>query len=179
MFRSSIRKRTSRWAPNRRICERNPHGFGSVPSSLPTYFITPNSKAGKVLNCGLLALKHLLTKLYVCIDICDCAFTTTCSWSWCGFEPILGLRYINQTWMPRLSSTRLTVSGCEKFLAHKKRGRALCAYRPPLCVYVRAQPALLGLFTPFQAPGCATVACPPSPRTPDPQDPTWRAHIFQ
>lgn len=38
--------------------------------------------------------------------------------------------------MPQLFSTWLTVSGCEKFLAHEKRGCALCADRPLCCVYI-------------------------------------------
>lgn len=80
--------------------------------------------------------------------------------------------------MPRLFSTRLTVSGCEKFLAHEKRGCALCADRPPCCVYVCAQLALLGLFPPFQRPGCATVARPPSARTPDLQGANMAASLL-
>lgn len=131
----------------------------------------------KLAKFSLLAWKHLFMKPYICITICDCALAMTCSWSWCEVEFILGLHYIKQTWMPWLFNTWFTVSGCEKFLAHKKeRLCSLCRQATMLCVCVcsAGSPGTVSSFS-------HTWLCnsPPSARILDPQEQTWQLHFFQ
>lgn len=126
---------------------------------MPGYFITPNSKVRKVF-CFLQSacFQHHNKVIYDCS--CPWPIWRTDIGMVSTDEPILRLRYINQTWMRLLSNTcELRVWVWEIFSTWKG-GHALCSDRPSH----RVQPLLLGLFPQFQWSVVQQLTHPPSTR---------------